>query len=55
MHHTDADKLTPATAEAIDASVPGTEGASSAEFLPDVNVPSDVVHEQGSVTGPLGS
>jgi hypothetical protein len=54
-HHIDPDKLTPAAAEAVGASAPGTGAASGGVFLPDADVPSDVVHERESAQGLLGS
>jgi hypothetical protein len=47
-HHIDLDKLTPAAAEAVGASAPGTGATSGGVFLPDTGVPSDVVHERES-------
>ncbi|MBT2501683.1 hypothetical protein [Curtobacterium sp. ISL-83] len=42
--HSEADDLTPATAAAFDADVPGVPVAPGGEFFPSIEVPPMVVH-----------
>lgn len=45
LHHDEPDTLSPATAAAFDADVPGVAVAPSGEFLPGAALPSTVVHD----------